>query len=200
MKLHGKKSTFGMIFIFLVFLMMFLPVMLAFNDVLTKLMEEFVLYKFLQDKIVPLQVSLVGMIVTPFGIDYIAYKNGMVVNGVPLIVTWNCLGWQSLVLFLLTLLVGFRNGSYTYLSRFQVIILGLFGLFWVNLFRISFIVLLGAFLEPVFRLVFHDYLAAITTVLFLLAFWWFAYKFVLEEIHRPVESIDTQTDTSEVKG
>ncbi|MDP2632882.1 MAG: hypothetical protein Q8P25_04160 [Candidatus Curtissbacteria bacterium] len=177
---HGEKKIFGTIFIFLAFLMMLLPFMLAFEDVLTKLIERFVLYKFLQDMVVPVQVSLVSVIIKPFGVDSILYKNGMIVNGEPLIIAWNCLGWQSLVLFLITLLVGFRNGSYSAFSKFQVIILGLFGLFWINLLRISLIILLGAFFMPVFRLVFHEYLAAIVSIIFLLFFWWFSYKFVLE--------------------
>lgn len=178
---RGEKNIFKTIFIFLAILMMLLPFMLTFEDVLTKLLERFVLYKFLQDMVVPLQVSLVGVIIKPFGVDNILYKNGMIVNGEPLVVAWNCLGWQSLVLFLMTLLIGFRNGSYTTFSKLQVIILGLFGLFWINLLRISLIILLGAFFMPVFRLVFHEYLAAIVSIIFLLVFWWFSYKFVLEE-------------------
>ncbi len=176
-----EKKTFQSIFLFLSILLIVLPVLLTFNDVLTRVVEKFILYNWLQERIVPLQTQLIGLLVRPFGIEYIAYRDGMLVNGLPLKVTWNCLGWQSLVLFGISLLAGLRGSSYTWFSKLQVIVLGLLGIFWINLLRIALTVLLATLAMPVFRIVFHDYLAAITTVIFLLGFWWFVYSFVLEQ-------------------
>ena len=177
----GEKKTFQNIFLFLAILLMVLPFMLTFNDILTRLAEKFVLYTWLQGKIVPLQIQLVGILVRPFGMSYVPFQDGMLVNGLPMKMTWNCLGWQSLLLFGASLLMGLRGSSYTWFSQIQVVILGLFGIFWVNLLRITFTVLLATFAMPVFRIVFHDYLAAITTVVFLIGFWWFSYSYVLEK-------------------
>lgn len=176
-----EKETFKIIFIFLAVSLMLLPFLVSFNEVLTKLVEKFGLYVWVQEQVVPLQTQLVGVLVRPFGIIYTAYRDGMVVNGLPMRMTWNCLGWQSLLLFGASLLMGLRGSSYTWFSKLQVIILGLFGIFWVNLLRITFTIILATFAMPFFRIVFHDYLAAITTVVFLLCFWWFSYAFVLEE-------------------
>ena len=40
----------------------------------------------------------------------------------------------------------------------------------------------------VYQLIFHNFLAAIATVVFLIGFWWFAYRFVLEEKEEVVEN------------
>jgi len=157
-----------------------LPFLVTFNGVLTHFVEKFELYVWVQERVVPIQSQLVGLIVRPLGISYEAFRDGMLVNGLPMQMTWNCLGWQSLLLFGTSLLMGLKNGTYSRFSKIQVIILGLFGIFWINLFRIALTVVLAAFAMPVFRIVFHDYLAAITTVVFLIGFWWFAYSYVLE--------------------
>ncbi|MFV1917280.1 MAG: exosortase/archaeosortase family protein [Patescibacteria group bacterium] len=176
-----QKQTFKTIFLLLAILLAILPFILTFNALLTDLVERLKLYVWIQDRVVPIQSYLIGLLARPFGIEYIAYRDGMLVNGIPLKITWNCLGWQSLLLFGASLIMGLRKSSYTLFTKTQVVILGLFGIFWVNLLRIAFTVLLAVFAMPIFKIVFHDYLAAITTVAFLVGFWWFAYSFVLEE-------------------
>lgn len=177
----GSKKVFGYLFIFLSILVMILPVVLTFNDVLTRIVEKIALYKFIQEKLVPYEVFLTGVFVKPFVKEFIPLKDGMVVNGIPLKMSWNCIGWQSLLLFLGSLIVGLKSGRYTLFSKIEVIILGFLGIFWINLLRIAFIVLLATWSASVFRIVFHDYLAAITTIFFLFGFWWFSYRFILEE-------------------
>lgn len=175
-----QKQTFKSVLMYLAILLALLPFLVVFNQVLTSVVEKLELYNWIQQRIVPIQSQLIGFLVRSLGIKYIAFKDGMMVNGLPMKMTWNCLGWQSLLLFGASLLMGLKGGGYTLGSKLQVMILGLFGIFWVNLFRIAFTVMLAAWAMPVFRIVFHDYLAAITTVLFLVSFWWFSYSFVLE--------------------
>ena len=175
-----QKDTFIAILLIFSITMVVLPFMVTFNDFLTKLAEKFVLYTWVQEYVVPLQTRFIGVMVIPFGIKYTAYNNGMVVNGIPMRMTWNCLGWQSLVLLLVSLVAGLR-GNYTLISKAEAVILSVLGVFWINLLRITFTVLLAIYTPPIFRIVFHDYLAAFTTVAFLLGFLWFAYSFVLVE-------------------
>ena len=176
-----QKETFKTIFLYLAILLAILPFLVTFNGVLTHLVEKFSLYNWVQERIVPIQSQLVGLLARPFGINYVPFRDGMLVNGIPMQMSWNCLGWQSLLLFSASLVMGLKSSFYSFLSKTQVIVLGLFGIFWMNLLRIAFTVLLAAFAMPVFRIVFHDYLAAITTVVFLIGFWWFSYAYVLEE-------------------
>lgn len=185
-----QKETFKSIFLYLSILLAILPFLVTFNEILTALVERFELYIWVQERIVPIQSQLAGLLVRPLGIDYVPFRDGMLVNGMPMQMTWNCLGWQSLLLFGGSLIVGLKEGTFSIFSKAQVFILGLFGIFWINLIRIAFTVVLAAYAMPIFRVVFHDYLAAITTVIFLVGFWWFSYAFVLQE-RKPSFEVET---------
>jgi len=175
-----EKRTFAIIFALLAVFLAVLPFLVTFNEALTHLVEKFRLYMWVQEKIVPLEVKMVGVLVTPLGINYLAHQNGMTVNGTYAGMTWNCIGWQSLLLLLITLVVGLR-GNYTLVSKIETVLIGLLGTFIVNLLRLTLIVILLAYSRPLFAVVYHDYLAAIVTIIWLFFFWWFAYSFVLEE-------------------
>jgi exosortase/archaeosortase family protein len=162
-------------------MLMALPLILTFNDVLTKLVNHFTLYAILQDKVVPFQSQVVQLLLQPLGIRAIAYQDGLSVSGKLLHIEWNCLGWQSLLLFVLSLIVGLRNGSYTLASKLEVMVIGLFGIFWVNIFRMVFIVILSVKAPSLFEIIYHDILAAVVSLLYIFLFWGFSYKFVLED-------------------
>lgn len=175
-----EKRTFAIIFALLAVMLAVLPFLVSFNEILTKLVESFKLYMWVQEKIVPLEVKMVAVLVSPFPMKFIAHEQGMTVNGTYAQMTWNCLGWQSLLLFLVTIAVGLK-GNYTRLSKVEAITIGLLGTFLVNLLRLTIIILLLAFAKPIYAYVYHDYLAAVVTILWLFVFWWFAYAYILEE-------------------
>lgn len=174
-----EKQLFLLIFFGFATIIISLPFLMAFNEALTRLVETNLLYTWIQDNIVPWEARFLGAILLPFGYKYFVADGGIIVNGLYLGLTWNCLGWQSLLLFLVTLLVGLR-GRYTRLSALMAILIGFLGIFWLNTLRMLFTVLLAVHFPSIFRIVFHDYLAALTTIIFLFIFWWFAYSFVLE--------------------
>lgn len=167
---------------------MILPFLVSFNEALTKLVEQFALYNWMQKQIVPIQVRLVTVILSPFKLDLVPYLDGFRVKGTYLRMTWNCLGWQSLLLLTITLIVGFGSGNYTRQSKLETMVIGLLGTFLVNLVRLSIIVWLFNFSRTVYAVVYHDYLAAIVTTVWLFYFWWFVYKYVLEEKEELVEN------------
>jgi len=175
-----EKKTFAMLFALLAIFLAVLPFVVTFNEVLTHLVEKFRLYMWVQEGVVPSEIKMVGVLVRPLGINYVAHGGGMTVNGRYAQMTWNCVGWQSLLLLTITLVVGLR-GNYTFWSRVEAALIGLLGTFLVNLFRLTFIVVLLAFAPPIFSIVYHDYLAAIVTIIWLFGFWWFSYSYVLEE-------------------
>ena len=177
-----EKQTFAVIFALFALSLAILPFLVSFNDLLTQILEKNLFYGFIQSSVVPQEAKVMGAILIPFGYQFGVAQNaqGIVVNGILMGLTWNCLGWQSFLLFLVTLLVGLR-GKYQRLSILEAIGIGILGTFWVNIFRMIFTIILAVHLPAVFRIVFHDYLAAIVTVIWLFIFWWFAYSFVLEE-------------------
>ncbi len=159
-----------------------LPFLVTANDLLTKFLEKNFLYVFIQNYLVPIEAKMMGTILIPLGYEYAFSPTNsiIIVNGLSMGITWNCLGWQSFLLLFITLVVGFK-GKYKVLSVIEALAIGILGTFWLNILRMLFTVLLAVHAPPVFRIVFHDYLAAATTVVWLFVYWWFSYSYVLEE-------------------
>lgn len=159
-----------------------LPFLVTINDLLTKIVENNRLYIFIQNNIVPLEAKMIGAILIPFDYKY-AYSPSnaiVVVNGLSLKISWNCIGWQSFLFLFVTFIVGFR-GRYSKSSLIEAFLIGILGTFWLNIIRMLFTILLAIHTPAIFRVVFHDYLAAVTTIIWLFIFWWFSYSFVLKE-------------------
>lgn len=178
----NQKKLFQMIFALLAIVLILLPFFVSFNNLLTRLVETNRMYGWVQKTVVPVETRMVGVLVKPFWVDVeIVRKDMLVVNGKRAKVTWNCLGWQSLLLFFITLFFGLRGGRYTLTSKIEIAVIGVISLYLINILRMMSTVLLLAYARPIFKLVFHDYLAAIVTITFLFVFWWFAYRYLLEE-------------------
>jgi len=193
-----NKKVFKVIFISFSIIILFLPLVVSANDFLTKVVEKNVLYVLIQNNIVPLEAKIMGRILITFGYKF-AYSISdsiILVNGINLKLTWNCLGWQSFLFLLITLFLwnclGWQSflfllitlffglkGKYSFFSSFEAVVLGVLGTFWVNIARILFTVLLAVHALPIFRIVFHDYLAAFTTIIWLFFYWWFCYSYIL---------------------
>jgi len=116
---------------------MLLPVLVTFDEILTKIVERFFLYSFIQKHLVPLEVRMVQLLVVPFGVNFVAHSNGMYVSGTFLQMTWNCIGWQSLLLLIITLFTGLTATSYTLTSKIETIIIGVLGTFLINVLRLA---------------------------------------------------------------
>lgn len=178
----SQKKLFQLIFALLAVSLMLLPFFVSFNNLLTQFVEKNRMYGWVQKRVVPVETRMVGTLVKPFGVDVkIVRKDILVVNGRRAKVTWNCLGWQSFLLFLITLVFGLRGSRYTLSSKIETAVIGAISLYLINMLRMTLTVLLLAYARSIFKIVFHDYLAALVTIVFLLAFWWFAYRYVLEE-------------------
>lgn len=176
-----QKQVFLMMFVALAIILMVLPFTLSLNDFLTRVVQRFGWYQWIEKTIVPWEIKLIGVMVQALGIKFVAYPKGFTANGTYAELSWNCLGWQSLLLFLVSLPFGFKGGNYTLFSKIEALLIGILGTFLINLLRITFTVVLLVISRPLYAIVFHDYLAAIMTVVWLVVFWWFSYSFVLEE-------------------
>lgn len=176
------KKVFIYIFLGLTILLAVLPFVVAGNELLTKIVEQNALYVWIQNNVVPIEAKMMGVLLIPFGYRYAFSPSNslIVVNGLNMGITWNCLGWQSFLLLFVSLVVGFR-GKYSKLSVVEALGIGVLGTFWLNIFRMLLTVILAVHMPSIFRIVFHDYLAAGTTVVWLFGFWWFAYAYILEE-------------------
>jgi len=165
-------------------LLLVLPFVTSFNDLLTAGAMQLGIAGPLQS-VAPLEVRMVVALVNLIGIHAGAAGSQLVVwNGAgqpqTLFISWNCVGWQSLLLLGLSLLSGLR-GQYTAAARVQVVLLGLSGTLCVNLLRIVAVCLLAASLGRVPAILFHDYGGTLLTLAWLLLFWALAYRWILPE-------------------
>ncbi|HKZ34817.1 MAG TPA: hypothetical protein VJ179_03060 [Patescibacteria group bacterium] len=181
----SKKSVFLVLLIFFSLLLGFLPLVVVTQDALTRLVEKNVFYLWIEKNIVPLEAKMMGVVLLRMGYDfaYAPLTQTLFVNDLPMKITWNCLGWQSMLFLLLTFGVGFGR-KYRFFSVMEAVGIGLLGTLLINIGRMLLTVFLATSLPVVFRIVFHDYLAAVMTIVWLFVYWWFAYSYVLEEKHR----------------
>lgn len=183
--MSSHKSTFSMLFMILAVMLLVLPAIITFNEVLTSLVMNFGVYKWLQLGVVPYEAKVIVVILRLFGIS--AYPTSIGINlgnghtlGANVYLSWNCLGWQSFFLFLITLVTGLQ-GSYTLYSRIQTILIGFLGTFLMNILRISLVVVIAQFIGSQAAVIFHDYFSVLVTIAWLFVFWWFSFKYVLEK-------------------
>jgi len=97
-----------------------------------------------------------------------------------LFITWNCVGWQSLVLLGLSFLTGLR-GTHPWPARFQVLAIGLLGTLLVNVLRITLVCLLAALAGRVPAILFHDYGGTLLILVWLFGFWAMAQRWLLPD-------------------
>ena len=177
----STRSAWLNIYALLAIFLSILPFVVVLNEGLTKVLESTLLYRFIQQTIVPYEIRVVGAVLYLLKIPVTYQLDGLQVSGTFLRVTWNCLGWQSLIFLLVSFLIGFQ-GRYKISSIWETFIIGISGTFILNIVRIIIISLMGAFLPHIFAIVYHDYLAAGMTLVWLFIFWWFSYNYVLENV------------------
>ena len=182
-----QKATFKKLFAGVAILLAVLPVVVTFSAVLTSLFNKIGAYVWLQRIVVPFEARLVAVllrlvnikgVVTP-GESFAMLLERPGQEYLPVILSWNCLGWQSLVLLGLTLATGLK-GDWKFLSKTEVVIIGVLGTFLINVFRMAFITSLAYYWNNVAAMIIHDYFAAFVALIWLIFFWWFSYSFVLE--------------------
>ena len=183
-----QKKIFKDILVTGVILLSILPLVVTFSSVLTKLFNDMQWYTVLQKYVVPIESRLVSVIVKPIGItsrvalgktDYsmVLIKNS--VEMIPIRLEWNCLGWQSLILLVITLFSGLKK-EFTFWSKLEAVLIGLLGTFLSNLFRMAFIVGVAYYWNSFSAFIIHDYFASFVSLVWMIFFWWFSYTYVLE--------------------
>jgi exosortase/archaeosortase family protein len=164
-------------------LLMILPLVTTFNDLLTAWAMRLGANTPLQG-IVPAESRMVVSLLGLAGIHAAASGSHLVVwdrtgSMHTLFISWNCIGWQSLILFGVSLISGLRGG-HTLESRVQVVCLGLAGTMLLNLLRVAAVAGIAAMIGVTPAVLFHDYGGTILFVGFLFAFWAFAKGWLLD--------------------
>jgi exosortase/archaeosortase family protein len=162
-----------------------LPFVTTYNDLLTAGAMRLGVVGPLQS-VSPLEARMVVALLQLVGVQAAAAGSQLVVWGAGgqatnLFISWNCIGWQSLVLLALSFVVGLR-GAFSAEARLQVLLLGLLGTVLVNLVRVALVCLLAASAGRMPALIFHDYGGTLMTVAWLFAFWVIAQRWMLASV------------------
>jgi exosortase/archaeosortase family protein len=161
-----------------------LPFVTTYNDLLTAGAMRLGVAGPLQS-VSPIEARMVVALLQLLGIHAAAAGSSLVVWGpggdpTNLFISWNCIGWQSIVLLGVSLAVGLRGGV-SLEARIQVVLLGVLGTLLVNLIRVSVVCVLAASVGRTPALIFHDYGGTLMTVGWLFAFWFAVQRWILGE-------------------
>jgi len=182
--LSESKKTMSKIIILAVLVLIILPFWTTFQDLLTKLIMRIEVYKSIQNVIVPYELKVIGTILSIAGLPirvgnaYIEWTKISGGNEV-IYLAWNCVGWQTLVLFVITLMTGL-SGKHTVGSKGETLLIGILGTYLINIVRLVLVVVVYFVVGRPFGIVFHDYFSNLLTLAWLFFFWYFSYSFVLE--------------------
>jgi exosortase/archaeosortase family protein len=163
-------------------LLMLLPLVTTFDDLLTTWATQFGANNPLQE-IVPIEARMVVGLLGLVGIHAAASGSYMVVwDGAgamhSLFISWNCIGWQSLILLGVSLMTGLR-GRHPVEARVQVIVIGVAGTMLLNLVRVAAVAAIAAKLGVTPAILFHDYGGTVLVITYLFLFWLFAQRWIL---------------------
>jgi len=163
-------------------LLMLLPLVTTFNDLLTTWAMQLGANNPLQ-AIVPVEARMVVGLLGLVGIHAAASGSYMVVWDSAgamhsLFISWNCIGWQSLVLLGMSLLTGLR-GRHPLEARVQVIVIGVAGTMLLNLLRVAAVAAIAATIGVTPAVLFHDYVGTLLVIAYLFFFWMFAQRWIL---------------------
>ena len=163
-------------------LLMLLPLVTTFDDFLTTWALQLGANNPLQ-AIVPVEARMVVGLLGLAGIHAAASGSHLVVwDGAgamhTLFISWNCIGWQSLVLLGVSFMSGLR-GRHSIEARVQVIVIGVAGTMLLNLLRVAAVAGIAATVGVTPAVLFHDYGGTILVVAFLFGFWMFVQRWIL---------------------
>jgi exosortase/archaeosortase family protein len=183
---HSGYLTYKNLLIASAIIFLILPVVTTFNEFLTAIVMRTQLYPYIENIFVPFLVKIVaGVLQYVFGITTIISTAALRLqdagHAVTLYISWNCIGWQSLILFVFTLTTGLQ-GSYSIRSKLLTVITGLEGTFLINIFRITLICILAFYWGVMPAMLFHDYGGTILMLTWLAFFWYFSQKYVLKHM------------------
>jgi exosortase/archaeosortase family protein len=162
-------------------LLLILPLVVTFNEAITSAVQAIGGDEVLADWIVPYESRLAAAALTVLGIP-VAVGPGTIIMGTGdfptvLRISWNCVGWQSLVLFGLSCVTALQGHARP--TKVAVAAVGFAGLLLMNVLRIAAVGAVAWFAGEIPAIVVHDYGTVLASIAYLIGFWALAYSTVL---------------------
>ena len=176
--LRSDRRPSGFLLAITALALLVLPFLTTFDDFLTTAAMRLGLDAVVQG-IVPVEARLVVAMLFLLQVPASTHGSQIVLHTPqytqPLWISWNCTGWQSLLIFAGSLFVGLR-GPIAAVTRSQIVLIGLAGTLLINLTRITGVCLLASATGYIPAVLFHDYGGTLLTISWLFLFWTFVYR------------------------
>ena len=181
----SHNSVSRLVIILGVILLMILPFITTFNEFLTRIVEITGLDAILTRWIVPFEVRMMAVILGWIGIPTQVSPTTIYLDKgsyfLPLLISWNCVGWQSFILFAATLFTGL-SGPYTRASKLEATLIGFLGTFLMNILRMVSVAVIAFYFGQLPAVVYHDYGGTIIILAWLFTFWWICHTWLLDPL------------------
>jgi exosortase/archaeosortase family protein len=189
-----RRSISRLLLIMGAILLMILPFVTTFNEFLTRIVETTGLDALLTSWIVPFEARMIAVILGLVGIPTQVSPSTLYLEKggffLPVFISWNCVGWQSFILFGATLITGLQ-GPFTKVSKIESVVVGFLGTFLMNLVRMALVAIIAFFFGQLPAVIFHDYGSTVMILVWLFAYWWFCHGWLLEPMETlPDEGIE----------
>lgn len=192
MKTHDRDALNMTLVAMTCALLMLLPFVTTFDDLLTTWALQLGANNPLQG-IVPVEARMVVGMLGAVGIHAAASGSHIVIWDAAgsmhtLFISWNCIGWQSLILLGISFLSGLR-GQQALEARVQVVLIGIAGTMLLNLMRVAVVAAIAATIGQTPAMLFHDYGGTLLVIGWLFAFWIFVQRWILVvPMHEEIEA------------
>jgi len=186
-----RRPIIRLVLIMAAILVMILPFVTTFNELLTRIVETTGLDRILTDWVVPVEARMLAVILRLVGIPSQVSTTSIYLDKggffLPIYINWNCVGWQSFILYAITLVTGIQ-GPFTKASKFEAMLVGFLGTFLVNLLRIASVAVVAYWWGQLPAVIYHDYGGTVIILLWLFAYWWFSHGWLLEPLEQLPET------------
>jgi exosortase/archaeosortase family protein len=194
-----RRPIFRLLLIMGAILLMILPFVTTFNEFLTRVVESTGMDAFLSDWIVPFEARMIAVILGFLGIPTQVSPSTIYLDKgglfLPVYISWNCVGWQSFILYAATLVTGMQ-GPFTRVSKIECMVVGFLGTFLMNLMRMATVAIIAYFFGQLPAVIYHDYGSTILILAWLFAYWWFCHGWLLEPLEEmPDDMLEERTLT-----
>ena len=192
---RSERKVYRVIIVAAAVAFVVLPFVTSFNELLTKIVESLRLVAVIQGVVAPFVVRVVSVVLQALGMptsidgSFLYLEGGWMPLGI--YINWNCVGWQSFILLMFTLVTGLQ-GPYKRSSKLLAILIGLEGTFLINVVRIVVPAILAYYMGYIPAIVFHDYMGTVLTLLWMGIFWSYAFENILV----PMKDVRTGVEDS----
>jgi len=182
-----RRPIIRLVLMMAAILVMILPFVTTFNEFLTRVVETTGLDRYLTDWVVPMEARMLAVILKLVGIPSMVSTTSVYLDKggfyLPIYINWNCVGWQSFILYAITLITGIQ-GPFTRGSKVEAMVVGFLGTFLVNLLRIASVAVVAYWWGQLPAVIYHDYGGTLIILIWLFIYWWFSHGWLLEPLQQ----------------